>query len=267
MFYFGVSSFILINIVLDTAETINGFQLAKLKDKLVGGIKRRIFKKVSEFDDISLFEDPKLLNYLHLAHGNIQKITQLVNVMINLLIGFFTFIPVFILSFSIAWWVPIIIFVTAIPSIYKQLQYEEKTWSVEFSQADLVKQMSINENVLTNETFSKELRQYQLSSFFLDRWNKLFDEAFKQIQDVRKKGTNVILSWSLLSGIGVGIPYIYVVYMAGNGAFSLGDLALFAGLVYQVRRSIFIFVGNLTEVQRIALASSALFDLLNLNRA
>lgn len=262
----SVVFFILINIVLDTAETINGFQLAKLKDKLVGGIKRLIFKKVAEFENISLFEDPKLLNNLHLAYGNIQKITQLLNVIINLLTGVFTFIPVFILSFLIAWWVPIIIFITAIPSILKQLQYEEKTWSVESAQADLVKQMNINESVLTNEVFSKELRQYQLSSFFLDRWNKLFDKAFKQLQDVRKRGTYVVLFWSLLSGVGVGIPYIYVVYMAGNGAFSLGDLALFAGLVYQVRRSIFILVGNLTEVQGIALASTALFDLLNLKQ-
>lgn len=256
--------FIIINILLDSAETINGFIFSKLKDRLVGGIKELIFKKVSEFDDISLFENPKLLNTLYLARDNIPKLTQLANVIVNLLTGIFAFIPVVILSFSIGWWVPLLIIMTAIPSIYKQLHYESLTWGVEEAQADLVKQMSINERVLTGEEYAKELRQYKLQDFLLKRWKGLFVQAFQQLQKVRKKGTYAILGWSLISGIGVGIPYVYVVYMAIQGSFSLGDLALFAGLVYQVRRSLFILVGNLTDIQGIALASTTVFKLLDL---
>ena len=74
----------------------------------------------------------------------------------------------------------------------------------------------------------------------------------------------MVVGLSLLSGIGTGFPYVYVVAQAFSGAFSLGDVALYAGLVFSVKRSLFVLVANATDLQDAALSSAAIFRLLDL---
>ncbi|MFD0712766.1 ABC transporter ATP-binding protein [Paenibacillus sp. GCM10027626] len=259
-----VVAFIILNVILDSVETINGFVFSSLRDRLQGIIKAKVFHKISEFEDIALFESPKLLNILQLAQQSIPRITQLSNVITNLITGFFVFIPVLILSFSISWWIPIVIFVTAIPSVWVQLRYEEITWSVVQAQAALARKMGISERLLTGGEYAKEIRQFRLQSLLLRKWRDLFDTAFREMFQVRKKGTISVTFWSIVSGLGAGIPYLFVVLMAISGQFSIGDLAMYAGLVFQVRRSLFVLIGNTTDIQGVTKASIAIFELLDM---
>ena len=223
-----------------------------------------MYKKIAEFNDIALFENPELLNTVQLALDGIPRLSHLSFVLGNLLIGFFSFVPVFLLSFSIAWWIPFVILILAIPSIYVQIRYEEESWGVERSQAGIVRRMNISEGVLTQGEYAKELRLFQLQSLFLDRWRRLFWNAFDEMYEVRKKGTRVILLWSVLSGLGVGAPFIYVVWATINGIYTLGDLALYAGIVFQARRSLYVLIGNMAELHNAALGTMPIFQLLNL---
>lgn len=260
----AVVAFVAINILLDSVETISSFEFSSLRDRLQGAVKTRIYEKIAAFDDIALFENPDLLNIVQLAQQSIRRMQQLAQVIGNLLTGLFVFVPVVLLSLSIAWWVPVVIFLTAVPAILAQVGYENKAWSVEQAQADVVRRMSIQERILTGEEYAKELRQFRLQSFVLDRWSGLFWMAFGQMRRVRKRGTVVVVAWSLLSGLGAGLPYLYVIAVALRGGYTLGDLALYAGLVFQVRRSLFILLGNLAQLQEIALGSTAIFQLLDL---
>ena len=67
--------------------------------------------------------------------------------------------------------------------------------------------------------YAKELRLFQLQSLFLDRWRRLFLNAFDEMYEVRKKGTRVILLWSVLSGLGVG-GAVHI-YRLGNHKWNL----------------------------------------------
>ena len=62
--------------------------------------------------------------------------------------------------------------------------------------------------------------------------------------------------WSILSGLGIGVPFIYVVWAAMNGIYTLGDLALYAGIVLQVRRSLFLLIVGASEIHEAALGTS-----------
>ena len=265
LFWGSIIGFVAVHLLLDSLETVASFEASSFRDNVVGETKIRIFKKIAEFRDIALFEDTELLNTLQLALSGISKLSHLSIVLHAFLMGFFGFVPVFLLAFSIAWWIPLSVFLLAIPSVYVQFLYSKKGWRVEEAQAGIVRRMKLAENVLTQEEHAKELRMFQLQSFFLDRWRSLFRNAYDAVYQLRKKGTRSILLWSMLSGLGIGVPFIYVVWAAMNGIYTLGDLALYAGIVLQVSRSFFLLIVSTMEIHETALGTSPILHLLNMN--
>ena len=260
----SIIGFVVVHLLLDSLESMVSFEASSFRDNVVGETKLRIFKKIAEFRDIALFEDTELLNTLQLALSGIPKLSHLSNMLNAFLMGFFGFVPVFLLAFSIAWWIPLSVFLLAIPSVYVQFLYSKKGWRVEEAQAGLVRRMKLAENVLTQEEHAKELRMFQLQSFFLDRWRSLFRNAYDEVYQLRKKGTRSILLWSMLSGLGIGVPFIYVVWAAMNGIYTLGDLALYAGIVLQVSRSFLLLIVSTMEIHETALGTSPILHLLNM---
>jgi len=261
----SIFGFVIVHLFLDSLELLVSFEASSYRDNVVGETKLRIYRKIADFRDIALFEDTELLNTLQLALSGISKLSNLSHILNALLMGFFGFVPVFLLTFSIAWWIPLSVFLLAIPSTYVQFRYSKNAWRVEEAQAGIVRRMKLAENVLTLEEHAKELRMFQLQSFFLDRWRSLFRNAYNEIFELRKKGTRSILLWSLLSGMGVGVPFLYVVWAAINGIYTLGDLALYAGIVLQVRRSLFILIAGSSEIHEASLGASPILKLLSLN--
>ena len=118
----AILGFILINLLLDSIETIAGFEAITFRDRVQGEIKAQIYAKVANFSDIALFENPALLNTLQLALAGISRVDQLSFTVGNLLTGIFSFVPVFFLSFSIAWWIPLVVILFSLPSLVVQLR-------------------------------------------------------------------------------------------------------------------------------------------------
>lgn len=263
----AIALLVFVNIALDSVETLSGFEFASLRDRIQGHLRVRIFEKVTSFPDILMFENPELLNIKQAAQQAIPRVQQLTQVIGNMMTGVFVFVPVFIISFSIAWWVPILIFATAIPSILVQTKYENIAWSIEYSQVGLNRKMHLYEQVLTHESYAKEIRMFGLQGYMLGLWKTIFQDALKKVLNVRSHGALVITTWSLLSGVGIAIVFVYIFTAVLNGRISLGDLALYSGIVFQVRRSLYIMLGNASSLREAALSSTAIFTLLDLQPA
>lgn len=255
---------IILRIILDAVETLGTFQIAALRDRASATIKALIYRHIAAFDDIALFENPRLLDIKQLAEQSIPRMEQLVYVSTNFIIGIGVSIPVIVLAFGIAWWAPFIIFLSALPSIYAQTEYSNKAWSIEQGQADRVRRMRVCEQALTEAAYAKELRLFGLQFYFLERWQTLFSQVFAELQALRHRGAIVTIAWSIVSGLGSALPYVFVISEALTRRMSLGDLALYAGLVFEVRRSMYVLIGNATSLQDAGYGAKALFQLLDL---
>ncbi|MBD1920777.1 ABC transporter ATP-binding protein [Microcoleus sp. FACHB-831] len=238
--------------------------MTSMRDRVQGVVQGRVLEKVATFEDIALFETPSLLNLVQLAEKGVERLKELAVRIGIALSGIFVFLPALALSASIAWWVPLVMFITAAPSIYVQINYNNRSWSIETSQASSVREMNLYARVLTSEDYAKELRLFGLQGLWLERWQSLFWQIFSEMQQVRRRGTWVVFAWSLLSGLGAALPYIYVVMGALRGSYTLGDLALYAGLIIQVRQSLFILIGNSADLYELALSVRPIFQLLEL---
>ncbi|QHG14902.1 ABC transporter ATP-binding protein [Nostoc sp. ATCC 53789] len=260
----SIGGLILLNLLTESMNAIASLVFSSLRDRVQGFAQSIVLNKVANFADIALFETPELLNLVQLAETGIERLKELSLLVITTLHGFFILIPAILLSGSITWWIPLILFTSATPAIYVELTYRKKSWEVEETQASLVRQMNLHRDVLVGEAYAKELRLFQLQPLLLDRWQNLFQTMFRSMQQIRKKGMVLVITWSMVNGLGTALPYIYVVIGALRGIYTLGDLALYAGLILQVRQSLFLLINNGSNLYDVVLGTRPILQLLEL---
>lgn len=255
---------VMLNLIVDSINSVDLVLFAALRDRVQGYAQGKVLDKVANFDDIALFETPDLLNLLELANKGIERIQRLSFIVAASLMGIFTFIPSILVSLSIEWWVPPMLLASSIPSIVVEMNHHKKSWQAEETQASVTREMDIYARVLTDEAYAKEVRLFSLQSVFLNRWRGLFARMFSMMQQVRHEGAFAVMFWALISGVGVALPYIYVIAGVLQGRYTLGDLALYTGIILQVRRSLYLLIGNTGDIYDVALATSPIFQLLDL---
>ena len=260
----SIGGVLILKLVGDSLETMSSFAATSLRDRVQGFVEGKVLEKVANFDDIALFENPDLLNIVELAKTGVSKIQQLAFTLSMTITGIFIFIPSISLAATIAWWVPVLMLISSSPSIYIKRKYSRIIWRVQKKQAKITREMNLSARVLTGEEYAKELRLFGLQELWLKRWQSQFLQFFSEMQRIRKKGAIVVLFWSVFSRIGVALPFVYVVMGALGGRYTLGDVALYSGLIVQVEQSLQLLIGNYTNLYDISLGVSPIFQLLEL---
>ncbi|MEG5172603.1 ABC transporter ATP-binding protein [Microcoleus sp. B3-D7] len=260
----SIAGVLSLRLVGDALDTMGSFVSTSLRDRVQGFVEGKVIEKVANFDDIALFENPELLNIVELAKTGVFKIQQLAFTISMTVTGIFIFIPSIGLAAAIAWWVPVLMLISSCPSIYIQRKYSKIIWRVQRKQAKITREMNLSARVLTGEEYAKELRLFGLQELWLKRWQSQFLQFFSEMQQIRKKGAIVLLLWSVFSRVGVALPFVYVVIGALGGRYTLGDLALYSGLIVQVEQSLQLLIGNYANLYDISLGVSPIFQLLEL---
>ncbi|MEH2230659.1 MAG: ABC transporter ATP-binding protein [Nostoc sp.] len=260
----SIAGSLLVNLVSDAIANINAFVYSSLRDRILGFVQGQVIEKVATFEDIALFETPDLLNLVQLTEKGVQRLPELCLRLVTMLEGIFIFIPAILLSVSLAWWIPLILFSCVTPVMYVQVKYRKQAWGVERTQASVLREMNLYKTVLTGETYAKEIRLFSLQPLLLERWHGLYRTIFRAMEQIRRRGTTAVIGWSLLSGFGLALPYIYVIQGVLGGTHTLGDLALYTGVILEVRRSLDNLMSGGSELYNIALATTPIFQLLEL---
>ena len=260
----SIAGVLSLKLIGDSLETMSSFAATSLRDRVQGFVEGKVLEKVANFDDIALFENPELLNIVELAKTGVSKIQQLAFTVSMTITGIFIFIPSVGLAAAIAWWVPVLMLISSSPSIYIQRKYSRIIWRVQRKQAKISREMNLSARVLTGEEYAKELRLFGLQELWLKRWQGQFLLFFSEMQQIRKKGAIVVLFWSVFSRIGVALPFVYVVMGALGGRYTLGDLALYSGLIVQVEQSLQILINTSTNLYDLSLSVTPIFQLLDL---
>jgi len=260
----AIGASVLLGLVVDAIDSVGPTLFAALRDRVQGYVQGKVLDKVGNFDDIALFETPELLNLLELANKGIQRVQRLSVIVAATLVGVFIFIPSVLVSMSIGWWVPPVLMLSSIPSILIEVKYNKKSWRVEETQAGLTREMEIYAKMLTGEAYAKEIRLFSLQTVLLNRWQGLFAKMFNTMDRVRREGALAVVLWALVGGLGIVLPYVYVIVGVLRSNYTLGDLALYTGIILQVRRSLYILIGNTGDIYDVALATGPIFQLLDL---
>ena len=261
----AVGAFLVLNVVLDSMQQILSFETSTFRDKVVGGTKRLILSAVRRLRGIRPFETPEFASRLNLAVEAVPSIDYFGKLLNDVLIGLLTVVPLVALTATLAWWVPLLMVAAIAPSMYVQQQIADREWSLTRTQTEAAKRMHFHERMLGGLEYAKETRLLGIGGLLLGRWQAMFDGALHQVLRLRARGRRTVLRWSLLSAVGVGGAFLFVVQQGLEGALSAGDLALYIGSVFQLRNGLFMLISSLVELQAQGLRVQAIQEVLVMN--
>jgi ATP-binding cassette, subfamily B, bacterial len=260
----SVGTMLTLKLAIEALGNIKALQYAALGDRIQGYLQRRVFEKVATFNDIALFESPDLLNLVELTDKGITRMRQLSFVVSSSLTGIFMLVPSVLLSATLSPWVPLILIGANGPSTYYEIRHRRKSWKTEETQATLSREMDLYKRMLTEGSYAKELRLFHLPEVFLAAWTEKFDRFFNAMQQIRKEGAIVTSLWALVSEITVSLLYLYVIWGVLQQRYTLGDIALFTGIILEVQRSVYTLISNIGGLYDAGLATSPVFKLFDL---
>ena len=261
----AVAAFLILDLILDFVEQFVDFEETTFRDRIVAGTKRLILERLGKLRGVRPFETPAVASRVNLAVASIPSIDHFGNALNYLMVGLLAVVPVAALTATLAWWVPLLIIATVAPSMHVQNRIEDRSWSLKQGQAETAKRMDAHERMLTAPDYAKETRLLAIGGLLLGRWQTMFDSALGEVLRVRARGRRTVLLWSLLSAAGIGGAFLFVVQQGLHGTLSAGDLALYIGSIFYLRRGLMRFLHCLVQIQAQGLRVKAIQDVLDMD--
>ena len=237
--YNGLESHILFWIVLQFAyllfqgivSTIYDAVIKILSEKVVNHIKVKIITKARDID-IAQYDMPqfyeKLENASREASFRPVQILAATFKMISSLISVISFIIVLIALNPVA---PLIIILFSFPAAIIRFVYSRKNFHYMRHRSKDRRQMEYYSAVLTNKDLSKEIRIFNLSDFFIDKFQSTFARYYKGLKSLTIRET----AWHvLITIVSAGLNALLFFYIAkkvssGEGGITVGDFSLYSG--------------------------------------
>lgn len=255
-----IAAYFLVNVVADSAETLQLLQVSTLRDQIGFEVEDRTVAKALSHHDLGIFDRPEVKKLLTLATNATEHGQYLVQLVSNLATGMLLAGPTLIIAGSLGLWIPLLVVATTIPATLMQLRYERKAWDVETSHVDLNNRAQQLRSTMLNPRSAADIRAYLMHTSLLPRWRSQAQALITARRTVKNRGAVFVLLLATLSGVGLLVPYGYVIGQAIAGHISLGTLALFIGLIPELRRSLFIVCANAGELTGAARQLNALWQ-------
>ncbi len=199
-----------------------------LGEKLTAHINLLLMRKADTFPDLNRFEDSKFYDELQILKEQISY--QPMSFIANLAGGgssLFTLITMVVLLFPLGFWIPLIIIITTLPQIYVSFQYEMIIWGTMYEKSPEARRMQYCSSVMLTDTYAKEVRLFKLGSLFISRYVKEFQSFHQTMRHLRGKQAFWAARLSVMSALGNGFAFYWVVQQAFRGEISPGSVLLF----------------------------------------
>jgi ATP-binding cassette subfamily B protein len=249
----------------EIATVLHNFSSDALKDLTYQKIKFRLLKAVGAPPTNELFETPYNVSQINLAKKNADAISEYVSITSQVISMIFGLISSLALGLMIAWWIPMLLYITMGPLIYWRTRVENQSWAIKETFGETFTRLDSIERMLTLPDFSKDIRLYQMQFMLLEKWRGLYIVFINALNKKRLIGSLQISGLGILGGVGPLLSFYYVGAEALAGKVSLGSVSFLLGVIIQIRNSLVCLMYNSNDVIRTFLSAKPLLFLINLN--
>ncbi|PHJ69262.1 ABC transporter [Nostoc linckia z18] len=235
-----------------------------LNDKLTAHISLLLMHKADSFPDLSRFEDSQFYDELQLLQEQINyKPLNLLNNLVELGRSLVTLIVIVGLLAPLAFWIPLVIGIATIPQIVVSSQYGRAIWLTLFENSPHARRMQYYTSVMLTDTYAKEIRLFKLGSFFMERYLQAFESLHQSMRYLRGKQAFWSSNLAILSTLGNGFAFYWVVNKAFKGDFTPGSVLLFVQSLTYFQNNLEGFVGNWLDLFENVLYMEKFFNFLH----
>jgi ATP-binding cassette, subfamily B, bacterial len=234
-----------------------------LGSKLTAHINLLLMQKTNSFPDINHFENPQFYDELQLIQQELEyrPVAFIMN-MADLFRSTFTLIAIAVLLSPLGIWVPLLILATSIPQLYISSKYEQIIWETIFYTSPEARRMNYCSSVILTDAYAKEVRLFDLGSFFIHRYQTAFHKLYQAIYPLRIKQAVLSSGFAIVSILGNGFAFFWVVRQAFQGAVSPGNVIVFVQSLAYLQQNLEQFIKLVTIFYEVLLYMEKIFTFL-----
>ena len=191
--------------------------------------------------DLASFDRPEFYEKLENAnreagHRPIQVINQTLNIFSNV-IKLISYIAI-LASAEDIWWMALVMAAIAIPRAIINFSYRRKTFRYIRRRSKERRQMNYYSDLMVNKDMVKEIRMFDLSDKFIERYDEAFSVYYKGLRSliVRENVWHIVLA--VISSLSSCIMYLVIAAMVFEGEIMIGDYQLYTGALMTVSGSV-----------------------------
>ena len=223
-------------ILENLTSRINSFVTRIAGEKIVRYVKLQIMNKAKELD-LASFDRPEFYEKLENAnreagHRPIQVLTQTLNIFSNI-IKLISYIAI-LASAKDIWWMALVMAAIAIPRAIINFTYRRKTFRYIRRRSKERRQMNYYSDLMVNKDMVKEIRMFDLSDKFIERYDEAFSAYYKGLRSliVRENIWHIVLA--LISSLSSCVMYLVIAAMVFEGEIMIGDYQLYTSALMTV---------------------------------
>jgi ATP-binding cassette, subfamily B, bacterial len=189
--------------------------------------------------DLPFFEDPASYDLLRRAQEDSRnRPVQMISGTFGLLQTAITFVSMIALLLGVSPLLALIALVSPIPAFVADTRYSWWGYRIARWNSRLLRRMNYLVQLVTTDTYAKEVKLFGLGRYFIKRYELLSDTYYERQRGQIMRRYIAGYLWGIVTTVAGSITYLYVALLAVAGRLSLGDLSLYTSAASGVQNSI-----------------------------
>jgi ATP-binding cassette, subfamily B, bacterial len=174
-----------------------------------------------------------------------------------------TFLSLIALMTRLSWVVAAIALIAPIPSFIASSRYGRQGFWLSWRQSPDRRRMSYLTDLLTRDTYNKEIKLFGLGDHFIARWKTIADRFYRENRALRTRRAIAGFLWGSLTTLVTSGTYLYVALQAIARRLTIGDLTFYTQAVSHVQSSFQSILNSISSLYEGALYLNTLFEFLD----
>ena len=210
--------------------------------------------------DLEQFEDSQFYDKLERARQQTTGRTILLAQVLGQLQDAITM--VFLSAGLVAFnpWLMLLLLIAVIPAFLGESHFNNRGYALSRRQTPERRELDYIRYVGASDETAKEIKVFDLSGFFIDRFRNLSDKFYEAGKKLSKQRAAWGTLFSFLGTAGYYGAYVYIIRQAVDGVLSIGDVTFLAGSFRQLRGLLEGMLGRFTSISQGAIYLKDFFD-------
>jgi ATP-binding cassette subfamily B protein len=253
-----------LSLLFEGLNQANTYILQILKDRFALYANRRLLDHAIRLD-LSHYEQSQFHDILARAQQSgsdypVRMIGTLASLFSDLLS--FAGLLVLLLGFSPS--IMLILLVSSIPALWVSVKFSGRRFWLSRHQTQAGRLATYLQEVLTQNSFVKEVRLFGLGEHLLDRWYSIRDEFNQQSAQLSRRFALVRGGAGALANVGYYAAYAWAAIRTVQGTISLGDFTMYTGAFQQAQSTLQSLLGSISQTYEDNLYVAQYFEFLSL---
>lgn len=237
----GLFTFRLINRVV---SRISNSIIRIAGEKVVKQVKVQIMEKAKKLD-LASFDMPRFYEKLENANREagsrpiqtLQSTFSIVSTAISL-VGYLIILS----RIPDMWWIPLLIIAVSIPSAVINFYYRRKNFQYMRRRSKDRRQMNYYSDLLVNKDMAKEIRIFNLSDTFIDRYKQVFGRYYAGLRRLIVSESIWLVICAVISCAANCLCYALIAKGVFYGEYRIGDYSLYTGALTSIASAVSTFI-------------------------